>query len=342
VLDKVVDWIRNAAKAVIGAGKRAVQAVVAWWRVRKPFKTDDGESHQLGTRGEGRTAVVTVRSDEVTYRDYLDKTDPGKNADKKKALASAKDIYKDIEKLKSSQKNLDQGVMTKKFSDLLDKLAEQTMILMSGDELPESTPPVYGGLSAGNYATSVSVVILTAKGTGGSPAAEGAVASSNDWKVLATRRETPTSRKRFYVLGHLISQWMHGPGDKPQNIAPQSESGNQTFNHAVERELNKNIGTKGSGAMKGGNRMGFRYEVTAIYGGRKNPSDFKSDWKNDPEDVRQKKLAIVDAEARVPRLFRFWYQVVYEKGKTIINGKKTTPPDSLNDIRQDADKYHIG
>jgi Domain of unknown function (DUF4157) len=65
-LDAVVNWIvtqaRRLGRLVMSGARRAVAAVVNWWRTRKTFRSSDGQSHSLYFAGEGAAARLTVAS----------------------------------------------------------------------------------------------------------------------------------------------------------------------------------------------------------------------------------------------------------------------------------------
>ncbi len=74
-LDKVVDWIMTLARKVVSAVRsgvnKAVAAVTNWWRSKRPFRAEDGSSHELSFQGEGGAARLMIASAPQQVRDWL-------------------------------------------------------------------------------------------------------------------------------------------------------------------------------------------------------------------------------------------------------------------------------
>jgi hypothetical protein len=330
-LDKVIDKVVGGVKKLLGAGKAIAGKVVAWWKQRKRFTTPEGETHTISVQGEGKTARLMIASQEQEYRGYIAKVrfpeDDKAKADAK-ALALAK--LDEIEKLKA--RNQDDGTKSQEFSDLLDSLSAATMTLLSGGTtLPESTPPVYGGLTGGGFGTTMTINVLSKKGPAGTKADSDGM-SSEVWNVLKQRHEKATSKRRFYKLGHLLSMHLHGPGDQWPNLTPQSESGNQLFERGEgERTIKTWVNDQ--------NRA-IRYSVTAIYGRGANKSAIIAKWTEAKDPKLAEKTAILNAEDKVPTELRYDYQVIFEKGQYVKDGQRVKGS-AENDIRQEADNYHL-
>jgi hypothetical protein len=329
-IDKVIEKIVGGIKKIIGAGKAVAGKIVAWWKQKRKFTTPEGETHTIFVGGESAAGPIMIATKEQPYRDYINAVTFPKT-DRKKATAKALALTKlgDIERMR--KRNEDDGTKTARFTELLDDLSAATLTLMSGGAMPESTPPVYGGASAGGFGTTVTINILSKQGPVGTPAdTEGM--SGPTWNILKERYEKKTSKRRFYKLGHLLSMHLHGPGDHWPNLTPQSESGNQLFERGKgENQLKRWVNNEGKAV---------RYSVTAAYGRSTNKAAIIAKWKaaGDPEIA--KKTKILNAEDKVATELRFDYKVIFEKGKFVTNGA-TESGSATNDIRQDADKYHI-
>ncbi len=61
-LDWLVGWIVTMGKKLFSKLKTAAGSVAQWWKQKKPFKTEGGESHELYFVGEEANAVPTVAS----------------------------------------------------------------------------------------------------------------------------------------------------------------------------------------------------------------------------------------------------------------------------------------
>lgn len=86
-IDKVIDKIAGGIKKLLGAGKAIAGRVFNWWKARKKFKADDGDTHNLYYEGEGKGAhLMVASSNPAAIRDFLTrkKTEVGALTDKKK------------------------------------------------------------------------------------------------------------------------------------------------------------------------------------------------------------------------------------------------------------------
>src|SRR5262249_34067568 len=160
-------------------------------------------SHTLLFRGTGRNATLMIHSNEQNYRTYINSAAVAEGDEKRKnAKVQALKALQDIEKLEGSA--VPDAQKKQQMPARLDQVAQATIELIGDSSaLPESTPPIYGGLSSGGFATTMTVTMLTSKGPAGS--APSASMSNTDWDVLLTRYEKATSKRRFYKLGHLLS-----------------------------------------------------------------------------------------------------------------------------------------
>ncbi|MFF3334454.1 hypothetical protein ACFYWX_33725 [Streptomyces sp. NPDC002888] len=334
-IDRIVDFIAKAAKklwAKLKSSRRTDKRKEPaksppWWSVRKGLRAPNGEAHTLLFRGEGNNATLMIRSNEQEYRKYIDSTSTSDDEQRTSAKEQALRILEDIEKTRTE--TIAEPLKRQKISNLLSQLAQATsnMIGDSG-KLPDSTPPVYGGLSSGGFATTMTVTLLTKNGPAGS--VPDPSMSSPVWDILLTRYEKATSRRRFYKLGHLLSFRAHGPGDRWDNLTPQSESGNQKFERQAEKKVKELLAQD----------KGLRYTVTVRYGRAINKTDIVNAWQaaNDPKIAQKER--ILDAEVHVPVAFDWQYEVVFENGKRVTDGASDSGT-AENDIRHEAGSYHV-
>jgi hypothetical protein len=309
--------------------KARVAAIVDWWKMRKRFRGPGGKPHSLFFRGERATATLTIASTEQDYRSYIAEVKVADgDAKKVQARETAFAALSAIENLRV--RNKDDGSKTEEFEKLLDQLSQATQVLMGGaTEVPQSTPPIYGGQSSGGFATSMTINVLSDKGPVGTQAAE---MSNPVWNVLKQRKERPTSARRFYKLGHLLSWHLHGPGNLWGNLTPQSESGNQTFERGEgERKVKRLVNDEKKAVL---------YTVNAVHGRSADKSGIIAQWEAAADPLLAQKRAILDAEDHVATSLQYRYKVIFEDGRSVEDGAEVTGP-ADNDIRQQADKYHI-
>ena len=319
-VEKLIKKAKKAFRKLVKKGKAAVASAFQWWKKDKKFTAADGKQHRLYFKGEGQNARLMVRSEEQDLERFLTNypmsdNDP-KKAEKIAAKEKAKQILGEITQLKNTKGaavNANDDP-TPEFKAKLDLLAPQVAIIMEGavGETPESTPPVYGGLSAGGMATSMTIEVLTSK----LPPGAGNTSGMTFGNVLDERYENSASKRRFYKLGHLLSFELGGPAAM-KNLSAQSESGNQTYERQFESKVKK--------AVNDSSKIGiFKVKVVAVYGGQPGqaaliqaledhydnviikinngtePDPAKTGEVNAAKANLAKKIAIVKAEDNVP------------------------------------------
>ncbi|MGW6536155.1 hypothetical protein ACWGBV_04815 [Streptomyces sp. NPDC055051] len=341
-IDKIVDFLAKKGKALWqkhkskftarrdGAdakGNELKGAKADWWNIQKRLTAPNGESHTLAFRGAGRNATLVIRSNEQEYRKYLEGFDVAE-ADENRRLAKqrAEKLLEEI--IDEERSNHADTQKEREIGRLLGELAQATQELIGdSSSLPESTPPIYGALTSAGFATSMTITMLTDKGPAGSEPSDGLTTPT--WAILLGRYEKTSSKRRFYVLGHLLNHNLHGPGDTWENLAPQSYSGNGRFAKRGEKKVKEVVLDK---------RKGVRYTVKAVYGQHPNKQAIETQWVDDPEKAR--KQAILDAEDHVPVAYEWEFQVVFESGR-MVSGGVTESGREENDIRREAGKYHV-
>jgi uncharacterized protein DUF4157 len=340
VIDKIIAFVKKLLKKGKAAAKKVKEKLVQWWKAKTAFTGADGKRHKLFFRGKEKSAKLRIASEEADYRDFLSRlkiksSDP-KKEEKGKAKSSAQGILNTIESLKKQGKanDPDSGAKTSDFEEQLTLLAAQSTILMEteGGDLPESTPPVFGGRTSAGFATSVDVPILTQKGPKGTPADTNL--ETPVFAILRQRYESPSSKRRFYKLGHLLSSLLHGTGDDFKNLTPQSESGNQLFERQVESRVKKVILDKKEPGIG-------RFSAQAMYGSQPNKENLlKTIEETDPEPFKTRKRNIVEAEDKVPLTVKAEFTQIDKKGDPVPGGLTFSTP-IPNDIRRVYTAYSV-
>jgi hypothetical protein len=367
VVNKAIGFIAKQVRKLFKAGKKGlgkvkgkVKGLFQWWKKKKKFKAKDGKTHRLFFRGKGKKAKLIVSSEEQDYKNFIKKlvisdSDPKKN-EKKTAKIEALKILSTIEGLKISGKSTNSETQRNsiEFDKQLDLLAVQSSIFMESaeGEIPESTPPIYGGRSAGGFATSMKVDVLTKKGPKGTTAVSSL--TNSVFNILRKRHESKGSSVRFYNHGHLLSKDLHGPGGNFKNLTPQSESGNQKFETTVERTLKGQINREEGGI--------YMYKVEAIYEPRSDSSLLKEQLGAKYEELKKtidaselgeaarnneklkldgellEKKEIIDAENNVATKFIVNAKPLDHQLKE-ISGEKFTNYVVPNNIKRNSLKY---
>ncbi|MBI5550153.1 MAG: DUF4157 domain-containing protein [Desulfobacterales bacterium] len=329
---RTVDEVLRGLRAVGGAIRSGAQRLAQWWRSRTPFRDSRGNSHALFFQGNEGSATLMVASAEMTYRDFLNgvtinENDPQKES-KRGAKREALRYYSRIDRW-----NRRGAPDTESYETVMTALAASTatLILNSDQDAPSSAPPIYGPLAGNNFGTSANVTILSKPGDNGTPAQE---LPNQVWHILRQRYESGGSSRRFYKLGHLLSQMLHGPGDRWQNLAPQSESGNQTFERRCENPVKDYVNENF--------RRAVRYSVRAVYANRSDKQSLINavDHSAEPENIKSTKRAIIEAEDYVPIKYEFQCRKILHDGQ-IVDEALVAPGEAPNDIRREAHLYFV-
>jgi hypothetical protein len=105
-VDAAILWLIDRGMAtlqgLLNMIRRGVTAVAEWWRMRKQFRTKEGESHSLFFGGEGTSARLMIASSlQQDARNFLEKVHPKLTGDSKKLTAwnCAMNEYNTIERL---------------------------------------------------------------------------------------------------------------------------------------------------------------------------------------------------------------------------------------------------
>jgi hypothetical protein len=153
-LDKIVGWLANMLKKLVGAAKAGAAKIVSWWKLRKNFSVE-GETHSLYFTGEQRSARLVVASAPLDLKKFLvEKADEAKT-DAAKA-AAIKAIYPLITKIEAAEQlpeNLyDQA--QKQIEAAMNEIGPYLVALLSSTETGTDANPVpieYTKRRAGTY-----------------------------------------------------------------------------------------------------------------------------------------------------------------------------------------------
>ena len=239
MVDRALDWLINkavrAGSALLRMGRSAVAAVSNWWTISESAPTKDGKRHHIEFKGTGTSANLIIRSDPLSYPEYLNEVKVNNNLTDSQ-IKPALDKSNDIEALKNQNVSDDQK---EAHGQNINNKVRELALLTS--ELPlsagqENTDTVYGPLLRG-YGTFASVASMKKPRTGGSKADSGLF--NENYKILNTRMRR---KKVLYARGHLLNADLGGPGAEWRNLTPLSVSGNKLhstrFESKVKSEFN--------------------------------------------------------------------------------------------------------
>ncbi len=144
-INKVIDWLVKKAKALWKKGKTSVKKGIRkfldLWKIKKKFKTKEGQSHRLYFKQKGKKVILIIASNGQSYQNFIkgviiDTKDP-ESAKKNKAKETAIKIAEKIDNLVGNFLVPNKGAYTPEhkripdFEDLLNQLGVQTAIFMT-------------------------------------------------------------------------------------------------------------------------------------------------------------------------------------------------------------------
>lgn len=131
-IDRAIQWIRNAARRLIEMGGNAVEGVLQWWRERKQFRTENGETHTLYFQGEGSSARLMLASDPMQIGAWLATKNRSRMSQAKvAALDRIQQLLTESEDAKSSTSRNRSRTMGR----IMDDMKAQIQIVIGGDVL---------------------------------------------------------------------------------------------------------------------------------------------------------------------------------------------------------------
>jgi hypothetical protein len=253
----VIDRVKGAIEAVIGAIKAGVAAVVDWWKTRKNFVANDKQEHELLFKGSGRWAILMLASgqpknlsERIQSRLNTLKRKQPKPTDAIDALIRANDkvqsMYEYIAAQEAKTARMPKGADTEAIRDEIEKrldtiypLLVTGTIIDSADTLP-LTNITYQ--MKGNKAGTVIADPLTKNpgNTVGRPA-PGSPASPPGWKLAQLWNATKTAL--IFNRVHLVHYAFHGPATE-WNLSPAEIQVNVNFQTVFENDVKTRLPTQ--------------------------------------------------------------------------------------------------
>jgi hypothetical protein len=198
-LDRVVAWIRTAARRLLEMGTNAVAGVVQWWRARKQFTTASGETHSIYFQGEGAAARLTLASDPMQIAAWVDNFSRRNiPANKRAALAQIRLLLAEADRIK----NATTSPAGRTMEQVMEDLKTQIQLVIGGDILASAKAfPAFNN----KYFKPSQLVEFVSNAEG---IAESTVATrirawkgSNDLKELASNPNDPYKQFTFHKSG---------------------------------------------------------------------------------------------------------------------------------------------
>lgn len=259
-VDDAILWLIDKLKAMLDAIVAAVRdlagAVLAWWRKKFGFTSDDGAPHSILVEGSADSPEIYVQSTRTGLDDLIDKI---KDADlKKKARATGKEIVEVIEAGKQAKSEKE---MNDQATKLETKLGALSTILKAAKVLDKVVLPAptysFGPKSGGSRIAEVKN--LSANRPWGSPP-KGGSQEPDGWSFVQTTGQT--TGPPYFRQMHLINERFGGPGIK-DNLAPGPQSANSEHLKKAEDRIKELVGKEPN--QRGFDSVVLSYQVTAEY-----------------------------------------------------------------------------
>ena len=248
MLDRAVEWIRTQATrlgtAVAGSVRRVVGAVGNWWRRSRPFRTRNGEQHEIAVEGTPPNSRIVVRS-EPRYLDDVVRSVPAAQRPAAQRLRDELVALMDrgrSQATTTARGGVDETVLNQIARDMDTKLQQLTQILVDTDTLQgaaaasTSLPtPTYSFQTQNGKAHVAQVRNLSANRPMGSEPFEDPLG----WDYVHTSGQV-AARGRF-VRMHLINHRLGGLG-RAANLAPGPTASNRDHLFNVERAIKGLVG----------------------------------------------------------------------------------------------------
>ncbi|BAZ16710.1 hypothetical protein NIES4071_85880 [Calothrix sp. NIES-4071] len=264
-LDEKKGAIKDKYKNTVDKGKEKVAAIVEWWKAKKQFKTEDGETHTLFFKGKEKSAELMVASTPVTLKSFIEKLkDKSKyprpaGSPQEQALAEIQRLASEIDKIKKNFKAKKGAKDTSlpasysastggaKIQELFGEIKEQLEIFYKHaggkDKGLPPTEVIFNPTKPRSIGESVSSIdaeemiaeplsLNPGKLRGSEPSGE-----SNLWKKVRQRNE---GGNQVYIRGHLLNHHVHGPGEI-QNLTPITGQLNGDMEREVEDKVKDQV-----------------------------------------------------------------------------------------------------
>jgi hypothetical protein len=230
---KVKEGVKKGATKVKEKGKEVVGKIFEWWKMKKEFKTKDGESHSIFFRRKNKNVKLMVASETEDVATLL------KNNIEDPEFDKANTTWIEIKNIMvlgkdQSKKNT---INEKSLSQLLVELSVSLGKMKINFEVPLSNV-TYS--FSGNRANKVIANPLTHRpgNTKGSEPKEG-----EDPKGYDDQRVTK-EEKKYWVRAHLLNAKLHGPGLR-WNLVPGTKETNNNMKTEIENPAkNAVLGSK--------------------------------------------------------------------------------------------------
>ncbi|WP_080778381.1 phage tail protein [Chryseobacterium phocaeense] len=309
-VEKGKAWVDDKKKKAKDTAKKYGEKLLNFLKIRKTFKSENGETHTLYFKGKDENVTLMVASNPKTFTDFLKQigTVKGNKAKVKK------DAETEFDALQTALSKKNMGATDEEYKTEQTKKYEK--VTQHVTTLSNYMPPLFdiegigkfelnfGSLNKSGYGTKMEVKNLH-KST--KPPIGSVPGVSND--SYDTLRKKRNGGSTYYILGHLLNHNLGGSGNDFRNLTPLTRKGNKDHNVDIEEKVKEDL------------KVGkvINYTVVPNYGSL-------NEVKRKPANLSAKKKIVVDAEEKTPVTVNYIFES-WDKEKPTEKFSKT---DSFN------------
>ena len=237
-LDKLVEWIvvqaRRLGNAVVSGARRVGQRILNWLRIRKSFRTSDGESHVIYFQQQGtQVNFIRASNNPENVKDYLTRLDIKSTDPRFSKYRQAKDLAAEIILITRTPDSGQEATNSRQESQIIEKVNALSILLIdmvggTAPSIPQNAVPEY---DQDNSSKVSKLSSSTARGGGAASGSTPAMDYVSDIRPM-------------WVRMHLISAAIGGSGDKKNWVpAPSSINTGGAILYSFERSLENLVRT---------------------------------------------------------------------------------------------------
>lgn len=239
VIMKVVRWLVKKAKSMVKKTKKFVKdkagKLVEWWKIRKKFKSPDGQVHSLYFTKGSNGYDITVESNPTLLAKIIEKLQ-NKKVQPFSDVDALRTSYYDLRAVISARNRTKDGQDVAKIDDSIDEKVNTIKLLLSklgiaSDDLPKSNVKF---IRSGNKKSVIAKPLSLIPGNTNGSDAQGGV-SIPGWDMIKN-----ASVERNWKRGHMLNASLHGPATA-ENLVPILTEINNNQKQYIEEPAKKAV-----------------------------------------------------------------------------------------------------
>ncbi len=274
--EKVRGAIKKFVQKIAMGGKEALGKVRGWLGINKRFKDVNGEGHRLFTREKaGKHTIMVASNGPQPVRSFLVSLVLDNNAYLVRSRNSVQLLLEETDNLIAFLASPPTGATDGEIQAAIESVESNSQTISKelaqlmaytgpNQSVAQTTMPSYDGLIGNYWGRGMRVQIIKDPPPGGSRTSSSHTHTS--WDALRKRKD---GGRTYYVKGHLLNNFLGGPGRNWNNLTPMTQSVNTLFDRYSENYLKNKLGIHtGTSADRDRLEVGllFIYTVIPAYG----------------------------------------------------------------------------